>query len=219
MKTKQIPDWKQYEWLITKILHDERSEPNVTVLGDLRIRGEYSERSRQIDVLIEQGSIRTIVECKHYDKPIDVKAAESFMSMMNDVGANFGVLISSNGFTSSVPKRVREFGNRIKLEHLDWQEAYSESFAEESYGRVSDICSHCIENYKIGRSVPGLLCWNHGLGINQFGKFSMGSVGRCLKCKSYTVYCDSCGWVTVAEHEEPCCELRDVFYAHVAKET
>ncbi|WP_238966168.1 hypothetical protein [Vibrio alginolyticus] len=68
MKTKQIPDWKQYEWLITKILHDERSEPNVTVLGDLRIRGEYSESSRQIDVLIEQGSIRTIVECKHYDK-------------------------------------------------------------------------------------------------------------------------------------------------------
>ncbi len=77
------------------------------------------------------------------------------MSMISDVGANFGVLISSNGFTSSVPRRVREFGDRIKLEHLDWQEA----------------CS------------------------------------------------DSCGWVIVAEHEEPCCELRDVLYAHVAKET
>ncbi len=60
-----------------------------------------------------------------------------------------------------------------------------ESFAEESYGRVSDSFSHCIENYKIG---------------------------RCLKRKLYTVYCDSCGWVTVAEYEESCCELRDVFY-------
>jgi hypothetical protein len=219
MKIEQIPDWKQYEWLITKILHDELSKPNVTVLADFRIKGEYSERSRQIDVLIEQDSITTIVECKHYDKPVDVKAAESFMSMMNDVGANCGILISSSGFTSSVPKRIREFGDRITLEHLDWHEAYRTSFVEISYGRISDICSHCSEAHKIGRSIPGLLCWNHGLGITQFGKVSMGSVGRCLKCKSYTVYCDCCGWVTVAEHEEPCCELRDVFYEYTVKET
>jgi len=219
MKIKKNQDWKEYEWLTAKILHDERSESNVTVQYNARIKGVYSERTRQIDMLIEQDSIKTIIECKHHDRPLDIKAAESFMSMMNDVGATFGVLISSSGFTSSVPKRIREFGDRIKLEQLDWQEAYSKSFTKESYGHISDICSHCIENYKIGRAVPGLLCWSHRLGINQFGKSSMGFVARCLKCKSYTVYCGSCGWVTVAEYEEPCCELRDGFYAHVAKET
>ncbi|EMH3447923.1 restriction endonuclease [Vibrio campbellii] len=219
MKIKTAPDWRQYEWLATKILHDERSESNVTVLADARIKGVYSERIRQIDTLIERESIKTIVECKHYDKPLDIKAAESFMSMMNDVGAKFGVLLSSSGFTSSVPKRIREFGDRITLEHLDWHQAYRTSFAEISYGRISDICSHCSGMHEIGRSVPGLLCWEHGLGVAQLGKVSTGSVGRCLKCKSYTVYCDCCGWVTVAEHEEPCCELRDVFYEHIVRET
>ncbi|WPC72427.1 restriction endonuclease [Vibrio porteresiae] len=219
MKNKHIADWKQYEWLVTKILHDEYSSPTVTVLGDSRITGEYSERSRQIDILIRNGTVTTIVECKHYNKPVDVKAAEAFMSMMNDVGANFGILISSNGFTSSVSKRIREFGDRIKLESLNWIDAYKTSFVEESYGKMTDICPHCFEPKDKGRAVPGLLCWQHGLGIIQNGKVSIGSVGKCLKCGCHTVYCDSCGWVTVAEHEEPCCELRDIFFEYGAKET
>lgn len=134
------------------------------------------------------------------------------MSMMSDVQADFGILVSSSGFTSSVPKRVRELGNRVTLEHLDWQSAYETSFETQSYGRISDICSHCTSHYRKGKEVPGLLCWEHGIGLLVEGIVAAGSVGKCLKCSAHTVYCDSCGCTSIVSYEEPCCELRDIFY-------
>lgn len=208
--TKDTPEWKQYEWLISKIFHDTCSSLTSTVLNDARIIGEYSERSRQIDVLIEVDNRKTIVECKHYSRPIDIKGLEAFLSMFSDVNANFGILISSSGFTKSASKRIREFEGKITLEHIDWKRAYK-SFSEQSYGRMTDVCSHCIENYESGKEVPGLLCWEHGYGIESQGKISLYSIAKCLKCGNHTVYCDSCGWITVAEYEESCCEFRDIF--------
>lgn len=216
---KKTPEWRQYEWLIAKIMHDEYSSARTTVLNDTRLIGEYSERSRQIDILVETDTVKTIVECKHYSSPVDVKDAESFMSMMNDVQADFGIMVSSSGFTSSVPKRIREFKGRISLECLDWQHAYEMSFATESYGRVTDICSNCLSHYEKGREVPGLLCWEHGIALLVRGKVSIASVGKCLKCSSHTVYCDSCGCISIVESEDPCCELRDVFFEFRANET
>src|SRR5699024_9242275 len=98
-----------------------------------------------------------------------------------------------------------KFQRRITLEHLDWESAYESSFSEISYGRMSDVCTHCLTKYESGKDVPGLLCWEHGFGFEIQGKLSSFSIAECLKCKSHTVYCDSCGWITIAEHEEPCC--------------
>ncbi|MFT6910308.1 MAG: hypothetical protein ACJAS1_007036 [Oleiphilaceae bacterium] len=50
---KEVPDWRQYEWLISKIFHDSQSSFSTRVLHDANIIGEYSERSRQIDILVE----------------------------------------------------------------------------------------------------------------------------------------------------------------------
>jgi len=123
-------------------MHDEYYSPRTTMINDVRQISEYSERSRQIDILVETDAVKTIIECKNYSSPVDVKATESFMSIMNDVQEDFGIIVSSSGFTSSVPTRVREFEGRICLEHLDWQYAYETSFAEESSGQITDICSN-----------------------------------------------------------------------------
>lgn len=210
-KEKKIPDWKQYEWLISKIMHDKHDSWSTKVINDVRIKGEFSETLRQIDILIDAKELKTIVECKHHASPIDIKDAESFMSMMNDVNADHGILISSSGYTSTVPKRIREFGDRIKLERMDWEKAYESSFNVESYGKMGDICSSCNRQFEAGKEVPGLLCWGEAGGFEINGKISLGIVAKCLKCSSYTVYCDSCGWVTVYGKEESCCELRDLF--------
>ncbi|WP_108060828.1 restriction endonuclease [Poseidonibacter lekithochrous] len=208
--TKKSPQWKQYEWLITKIFHDNSESKTETVLHDAKIIGEYSESSRQIDVLIENNNIKTIIECKHHSRPVDLKGLADFLEIFSDVKANFGILISSSGFTKSVHKRIKEFEGQITLENIDWEKAYS-SFQEQSYGRITDLCNNCIDNYISGKEVPGLLCWEHGLGIEVNDKVSMYSIGKCLKCNNHTVYCDSCGWITIAEHEESCCKLRDIF--------
>lgn len=113
--TKKSPQWKQYEWLIAKIFHDNSESQTETVLHDAKIIGEYSESSRQIDVLIENNNIKTMIECKHYSEPVDIKGLETFLGMFADVKANFGILISSSGFTKSVFKRIREFEGQITL--------------------------------------------------------------------------------------------------------
>lgn len=208
---KGIPNWREYEWLISKIFHDCQSALSTKVLYDTRIMGEYSERSRQIDILVETNSSKTVIECKHYSTPVDLKAVEAFLSMFLDIKADNGILISSNGFTKSVEKRITEFQGRIALEYLDWESAYESSFSEISYGRMSDVCTHCLTKYESGKDVPGLLCWEHGFGFEIQGKLSSFSIAKCLKCKSLTVYCDSCGQNTIAEHEETCCTLRNEF--------
>lgn len=208
---KEIPHWKQYEWLITKIFHDDISSLTTTVLPNTKIVGKYSECSRQIDILVEHNDNKTIIECKNYSKPVDIKDLESFLSMFTDIQANFGIFISSSGFTKSVLKRIREFKGHITLEHIDWEKAYNTAFDQNDYGRITDLCHYCINNYELGTEVPGLLCWEHGFGLEFEGIISIYSIGKCLKCGKYTIYCDPCGAITMAEHDKTCCELRDIF--------
>lgn len=204
-QSKEVPEWRQYEWLISKIYHDKYSSIETTVLKNTRLIGEYSERSREIDILVKAANELTLVECKHYSRPVDLKEVESFLSMYSDVKAQYGVMVSSSGFTKSATKRIREFGHRITLEHLDWESAFINSFEEISYGRISDICSSCFSGRRIGREVPGLLCWEHGLAVKYVGKLYLFSLGTCLKCGTKTVYCDSCGLLNSSS--ESCCEL------------
>ena len=210
----EIPKWRQYEWLISKIFHDEYASIDTQVISDSNITGEYSERSRQIDILVKNQVSKAMIECKHYSRPLDIKAVEAFLSMFSDVKADIGILISSSGFTKSAIKRIREFPKQIKLEQIDWEVAYENSFYEDTYGKMTDICSYCITKYKSGQEVPGLLCWDHGLAIETLGKVDIFSIGKCLKCNCLTVFCQACGFVSLAEHEEACCENRDVLLTH-----
>lgn len=214
MDKDNIPKWKQYEWLIMKIMHNVHSCLEIEVIYDSALLGKYSEVSRQIDILItnKEANIKTAVECKNYKNPIDVKGVESFISMMSDINADFGVMIASSGFTKAAKNRVSEYEEKIKLEHLSWINAYESSFNKIEYGRIRDICAHCSLPNDFTKSVPGLLCWGSAIGIwDSNGKVSIGQIGKCIKCNSITVYCDSCGCLSMAKYEEPCCELRDKF--------
>ncbi len=207
----KVPEWRQFEWLISKIFHDNHTSLKTKVINDTSVIGEYSERSRQIDILVESVDCKTMIECKHYSRPVDLKAVEAFLSMFEDVNADFGILISSSGFTKSGSKRILQFPDKIKLEHIDWNSAYENSFQEEEYGRMKDVCSNCIEKYESGKEVPGLLCWDHGHYLEIQGKAFMYSIAECLKCNSIAVDCDSCGKVTLPNSDETCCANRDVF--------
>lgn len=208
---KEVPKWRQYEWLISKIFHDEYASLRTKVINNTSVLGEYSERSRQIDILVESDQSKTMIECKYYSRPIDIKAIETFLSMFSDVKADFGILISSSGFTKSALKRIREFPKQISLEHIDWELAYESSFSEATYGQMEDVCSHCFDKYESGKDVPGLLCWEHGFPIVFQGKVDIYSVAKCLKCNSSTVFCQACGCVSITTDEDTCCYNRDVF--------
>jgi hypothetical protein len=111
--------WKDYEdsvhaWLASQL-------PDATFKRNACIRGLASQRMRQVDTLIEQRFLhgtsnwRCIVDAKDRKRRIDVKAVESFLGMVLDVGADRGILVSRHGFSSTAARRVE--GTAVQLLH------------------------------------------------------------------------------------------------------
>ncbi len=205
---KDIPNWRQYEWLLTKIYHDQYNDLEIKILHNYSILGKYSEIDRQVDILLKNVGVGylTLVECKNKSRPIDVKGIEDFLGLVDDTAVNNAIIISSSGFSTSAKNRVKHLKN-IKLEEIAWMDAYNSVIsASHSYGSITDICGSCNDDHQVGMNVPGLLLWDirH---YEQLGKVYMIGLGLCLKCKIYNVYCDVCGIVTLLNKEDHCCEF------------
>ena len=108
------PEWQQLELLIAEIQKD--LAPGATITHNATLWGHDSETNRQIDVLVEQQigqfPMRIIFDCKDYKVPVDVKGVDGFISMVRDVRAHQGCLVSAKGFTASAKKaRASSYSN------------------------------------------------------------------------------------------------------------
>lgn len=90
-----------------------------TVRRNVQLVGRKSGRTRQIDVLVTGplfgGADQSmVVDCKLYSRPVDVKGVESFIGLINDVGAETGLLVTASGVTASARARAAsERGIRV----------------------------------------------------------------------------------------------------------
>lgn len=102
---------RELEQLVQRI--QKQLAPKAEVLHDVKMPGRHSGRQRQIDVLVRekvgQYEINIIVDCKDYNKPIDVKGVEEFAGLLDDVGAQKGVLVCPRGFTKSAKERATAY--------------------------------------------------------------------------------------------------------------
>jgi hypothetical protein len=104
----ETPDWKALENLVAMI--QKQLSPDASVQHNVMLDGLDSETKRQIDVLVEQNigqyTIRIVIDCKDYSKPVDVKGVEEFHGLVQDVRAHKGALVCPAGFTKSALKRA-----------------------------------------------------------------------------------------------------------------
>lgn len=122
------PKWKRFEKLIHQI-HTELAPQGAIVKQDDRIVGAESNVERQLDVTIRlnvaQYDVLIVVECKDESRPIDVGAMGQFASLLRDVKANKGVLVSTSGFTPAAIAMARSQGidtrRYLDTEGLDWK--------------------------------------------------------------------------------------------------
>lgn len=111
-------DWKRYE----NIIYEECKidYPNARIQKDVHIKGRYSKRSRQIDILLEQRikeqTITTIIDCKYYNRKVDVKKVEAFIGMVDDLDADRGIIISDRGYTKAALDRAYYNPRHIELD-------------------------------------------------------------------------------------------------------
>jgi hypothetical protein len=102
-------DYAKLEKLVAKI--QQQLAPNAKIEHDVHLDGRKSGRKRQIDVLMTQQvgqySIRIVIDCKDYKSRVDVKGVEEFWGLVDDVGAQKGVLVCPVGFTAAAKARAQ----------------------------------------------------------------------------------------------------------------
>jgi hypothetical protein len=120
-------NWRNYEHYIYYTFKDKY--PDCQIEFNKKIKGNISGRSRQVDLFI-QGEIAgekltIIVDCKFFNKKIDIKLVESFLGFVKDVKGNKGILITNKGFTKSANNRaLNDQTAHIKLEIIEFKQLY-----------------------------------------------------------------------------------------------
>jgi predicted helicase len=97
----------EYEHSVAKYL--VYKNPQFKIKYNYKIVGKYSKAMRQIDVYVESniGKI-TIVECKYYNRKVDVKIIDSFIGFLEDIDADSGLLITNKGASKTAKLRILE---------------------------------------------------------------------------------------------------------------
>ena len=119
--------WKRFEKLIHDIHAQWAPEGAEVTLND-EIVGCQSGVPRQIDISIRAKvahyDVLIVVECKDKSRPIDVEELGSFSKLLEDVGANKGVMISTSGFTPAAVTMAQaltiDTRTYIDTESADW---------------------------------------------------------------------------------------------------
>ncbi len=117
-------NWKDYEKEVYQYLAQMYPEAEITY--DAKITGLYSKKERQVDVLIEDEvagmPIKIAVDAKYFSRKVDIKCVESFISMIGDIGANQGLLITQKGYSDAAIKRAHYGPDKIELDVLNFED-------------------------------------------------------------------------------------------------
>ena len=115
-------DWKEYEIYITR--HFKKLFPETSIQQNVRRKGLMSKTDRQIDILIEGRvagiKLSIIVDCKYFNKKVNVRHVESFLSFLRDLKASKGIMITNNGYSQAAYNRATNDSQDIELRILDF---------------------------------------------------------------------------------------------------
>lgn len=135
-------NWKQYENEI--LIYFQETYPETTILFDQKILGKFSKVLRQIDILIEGEiagyEIKIAVDCKNFSNKIDVKKVESFCSMVEDIEAHQGVLITQKGYSKAAINRAHYGNQKVELDIINFEELQ----AFQSFEAVPYVGHFCV---------------------------------------------------------------------------
>jgi hypothetical protein len=155
---------RELEILVARI--QQQLAPKADVRHDVMLDGRYSKRKRQVDVLVSekigQYDPRIVIDCKDYKSPVDVKGVEEFYGLLDDVGAQKGVLVCPKGFTRTAKTRAE--GYQIDLYSPFDTEAHNWTVK----ATIPATCDfrNVQMSFKISSSVPYPLKLAHGFFFN-----------------------------------------------------
>jgi hypothetical protein len=106
------PAWKRYEEYIVEEVR-EWAGPDAKIEFDVNLPALQSGGTRQIDILVTgdfAGGMlenRTAaIDCKCYSKKINVTHADKFVGLIDDVQTDFGILVTTKGWSKKAEARL-----------------------------------------------------------------------------------------------------------------
>ena len=199
-----MKDWEKYEEQIFEKLNE--LFPSSSIKKNQNIKGRYSERSRQIDILVRSESIGReliiVIDCKKFSKRIDVKTVESFIGFSEDVAAHIGIMITNIGYSKSAEKRAKNHHKDIQLDIVEF-----ENF--DDYEFSYDSCYLCKDEEGFPR---GLLRWDGPLPLLTDDIVTLINTAQCSYCGESYLKCQGCGEVMDFDNlEEQKCSCGNTF--------
>lgn len=111
---------KDFESLSHKIFSLLSKEDKYTSV-ELDVLLDSADGKRQFDVVIRSKvsglNILTVIECRDYNKRLDVSNVDGFYSKLTDVNANKGVLVSRKGFSKTAKQKADRLGITLCTAH------------------------------------------------------------------------------------------------------
>ncbi|MDP1714974.1 MAG: restriction endonuclease [Anaerolineales bacterium] len=179
------PDWKEYENLVCEAMKQEN--PDLKIERDIKLHGHISETKRQIDIAakgrIAGHNVFVVIDCKKYSSKLDVNDVGSFITFLNDVGADIGILVTQKGFSESAKNLAKK--SRVKLEIKTLEEL-------REYKITFDYCEECDRGED---HFPGVIRWTGFEGLaGDINKVK--EAGHCDWCGSLHIRCQDCNTIT-----------------------
>jgi hypothetical protein len=198
-----MKEWEKYESQIFDKLR--KDFPEAEILKNQKIRGVFSKRSRQIDILIKGvligKKIIGVIDCKKFSKKIDVKAVESFIAFVEDVRANIGIMITNVGYTKSAKNRITEYIRDIRLDVVKFERF-------EEYNFTWDMCSYCDDDESFSK---GEILWDIQETLIKDGIIKNIEKGQCSKCGNEYLKCEDCGEIFLIDFEDMECGCGNIY--------
>lgn len=183
----KVKEWELYESEVLDKL--ERDFPDAEINKNIRKMGRYSKVNRQIDIAVYEKMVGCdifgIVDCKCFKRKLNVRDIESFIGLMEDVVANFGIIISKIGYSEAANNRAKL--KRIKLDIVKFS-----TFVSDDYHYDLELCRLCNP----GKDKPPGIIHFYPYGKIEEGIITIFDIGRCDRCSGLHIRCQSCGTIT-----------------------
>jgi hypothetical protein len=122
----KTPAWKEFELLLAEI--EQVAAPGATVKHNQKVMGKAG-RERQLDIAVTTTiglhRILIVIECRDYSRRITMEKVEAFVTKLQDVGANLGVMVSRNGFDAGAKAAARQHSIILRsyreAKNTDWE--------------------------------------------------------------------------------------------------
>ena len=135
----------EFENLAKKIFDTLAAKDTSTVVDGPKVFLEGKDGKREFDLVLRSQvagfDLLTVVECRDYRGRLDVSHLDGFVSKMEDVNANKGILISRNGFSNKAKKKA----NRLGVDLIFAQDAQSVADHLAEFGLALPVAVHHIE--------------------------------------------------------------------------